>query len=331
MADVSPRTLQVRLLILVFVAFLPAMGIFWYANRQLRNLQLEAKQHELAGRAEVAAAEYRSLIQQTQAFLASLAEFSQIRSVRFPTCTDHLARVTQHTPHLTTVSVVGMDGYLACGSLTPETPLYLGDRAYFVRATSRQTFAVGEFARGRITGRSVVGMAHPILEDGRVTAVLATSLDLNILCNRPGERALPSDHTFTVLDRKGRVMVRLPRNGGFTLADSVGAVAEEGFPGLPEGSRAVIVEGTDLDGMERLFAVAQLMGPAGGVEGYVAVGRARMNLLEEVNEVVGRQLRFLALGGALLLVLAWVLGHFWLARRPTSHHEEESSMDLPLP
>jgi hypothetical protein len=81
--------------------------------------------------------------------------------------------------------------------------------------------------------------------------------------------------------------------------------------------------------MERLFAVAQLRGSARGGEGYVAIGRNRMNLLEEVNEVVGRQLRFLALGGALLLVLAWVLGHFWLARRPPPR-DDEQPLELPL-
>jgi hypothetical protein len=330
MADVSPRTLQVRLLILVFVAFIPAMGIFWYASRQLRNLQMEAKEQELAFRAEVVVAEYRSMIHQSQAFLASLAEFSEIRSARFPTCREHLERILPHTPHLTTISVIGMDGYLACGSLTPETALYLGDRAYFVRATSRQMFAVGELTRGRITGRSVLGVAHPITEGEQVRSVLAASLDLEVLSSRSRERVLPAGYTFTLLDRNRRVLVRMPRGGGFTQADSVGSIANEGFPDAPEGSRAVVVPGTDLDGMERLFAVAQLLGPAGGVEGYVAFGRARMNLLEEVNEVVNRQLRFLALGGAILLVLAWILGHFWLTRRPAAP-EEEPPLDLPLP
>ena len=328
MADVSPRTLQIRLLILVFVAFLPAIGIFWYASHHLRQLQLQAKEQELALRAEVVAAEYRSMIQQSRAFLAALAEFSQIRSARFPACTEHLERILTHTPHFTTISVIGMDGYLACGSLTPETALYLGDRAYFVRASSRQAFAVGEFAMGRITGKPVVGVGHPIMDGDRVRAVLAASLDLDALGRRPGESGLPPGFTFTVLDRDRKVLVRLPRSGGFTLADSVGAIASEGFPDPPEGSRAAVVPGTDLDGMDRLFAVAQLMGPARGAEGYVAVGRTRMNLLEEVDEVVGSQLRLLALGGALLLMVAWVLGHFWLTRR-SPPPEEDHPLELP--
>jgi hypothetical protein len=38
--------------------------------------------------------------------------------------------------------------------------------------------------------------------------------------------------------------------------------------------------------------------------------------MEEVDDIVGIQLRFLAIGGIVLLAVAWALGHFWLARIP---------------
>lgn len=316
MAEISPRNLQVRLLILVFLAFLPAMVIFFYASLELRKLQLEAREQELVRRAQVTAAEYRSMLAQDGLFLAALAEFPEIRSARAPTCTEYLERVLEHTEHLTTISMIGLDGYLACGAVTPGEPLYLGDRAYFVRATSREIFSVGEFALGRITGKSVVGMAYPIMDGNQVKAVLAASLDLSILGGHPWEEPLPPGYTLTVLDRKGLVLVRLPVGGDFTLADSVGSVAGEGFPGLPDSEGPVTVMGTDLDGVDRFFAVTALRSPRGTVEGYLAIGRTGATLLEEVDHIVGLQLRFLAVGGALLLFLAWVLGHFWLTRPP---------------
>jgi hypothetical protein len=76
----------------------------------------------------------------------------------------------------------------------------------------------------------------------------------------------------------------------------------------------VLQLGIDLDGMERLFAVAPLLGPAGDVEGYVAIGRTRLTLMEEVDHLVSMQLRILAVMGLILLALAWVLGHLWLVR-----------------
>jgi len=321
MEDVSPRNLQVRLLILVFIAFIPALGIFWYANREFRNLQLEAKEQELIQRAGEVATEYRRLIGEGQAFLAALSEFDEIRSVRFSSCTDHLVRVLRHAEQFSTITVIGMDGYLACGSLTPENALYLGDRAYFVRATSRDLFSVGEFTLGRLTGKPVVGMALPLGNGEGTGSVLAASVDLNVLARRSGGGTLPEGYTFSVLDRNRRVMVRRPRTGNFTLADSVGAIAGATFPGPREGSDPVIVTGTDLDGIERLFAVAPLRSPAGNMEGYLAFGRTKVTLMQEVDEIVNLQLRFLAVGGMVLLALAWALGHFWLARCPTDQEE----------
>ena len=316
MADVSSRSLQVRLLILVFLAFVPALGIFWYANRALRTLQLDAKTEELVRRAEEVATDYRRLIGEGDGFLGALAEFDEIRSTRFPACTEHLARVLQHADQFTTITVIGMDGNLSCGSVTQENVLYLGDRAYFVRATSRQRFSVGEFTLGRITGKPVVGLARPLEEGSGSGSVLAASLDLRVLASRSRGGALPPGHTFSSLDKNRRVLVRLPRTGDFTLADSVGAIADASFPGPPEMGPPAVVTGIDLDGIERLFAVVALGSVTGAPEGYLAIGRTRMTLMQEVDEIVSLQLRFLAVGGVVLLALAWALGHFWLARCP---------------
>jgi hypothetical protein len=321
MAQVTSRNLQVRLLILVFLAFIPAMGFFWYANRELRSLQMEAKEHELIQRAQATAAEYRSLLRHTQGFISSLAEFPEIRTARFQVCTDFLERILPHTRAYTTFYIVGMDGYQVCGSLTPENLLYLGDRAYFVRATTRKLFSVGEFTLGRITEKPVVGAAIPLLDGDEVTGVLGASVDLNVLAGSPGESPLPEGYTFTILDRNRRVLVRRPLTGDFTLADSVGAVAAGSFPGLPDSSGPVLETGIDLDGMERLFAVAPLLGPAGAIEGYVAVGRTRLTLMDEVDDLVSMQLRILAVMGLVLLALAWVLGHLWLVRTPPASEE----------
>jgi hypothetical protein len=312
MTEVSSRNLQVRLLILVFLAFIPALGVFWFANRELRALQLEAKEQELLRRTGEVATEYDRLVKEGEAILGALSEFDEVGSVQSQACTQRLGDVLRHTEQFTTISVIGIDGYMACGSIHPEIPLYLGDRAYFIRSTSREMFSVGEFTLGRITGRPVVGLARP-LEGG---AVLAASMDLNALAARSRGGALPEGFTFSVLDNHGRVLVRLPRTGDFTLADSVGAIAGPDFPGPPEGPGPVLQAGVDLDGIERLFAVASLRNTTGTVEGYVAIGRTRITLMQEVDEIVSLQLRFLAVGGIVLLALAWALGHFWLARCP---------------
>jgi hypothetical protein len=316
MVTISTRTLQVRLLVLVLLAFIPAIAFFWYANGELRDLQLEAKEQELLQRAEMLETEYASLLGQHRSFLAALAEFPEVREGRPPLCNTYLERVIPHMEGLTTISLIGLDGYLSCGAVVPEAGLYLGDRLYFLRATSRQAFSVGEFALGRMTGLPVVGTGLPILEGGEVIGVLASSMNLNHLAEHVSSSPLPEGYTVTILNRDKQVMVRLPRTGDFTLADSIGAVAGPDFPSLPESRLPVLTEGTDLDGMARLFAVAPLRGAVGEPQGYLAFGRTKATLMEEVDAVVDRELHFLAGGAVVLLALAWILGHFWVARIP---------------
>jgi len=316
MADITTRTLQVRLLILVVLAFLPALGFFWYANGELRALQMEAKEQELVQRAHDLATEYGTLLEQSRDYLATLAEFPEVRDGRNPTCSEYLQRALRHMEAYTTISLIGMDGYLACGAVTPESELYLGDRAYFLRASSRNAFAVGDFALGRMSGLPVVGVAHPISEGTEIQGILAASLDLDLLAERVSARHLPEGYTFTVLNQKKQVMVRLPRTGDFTLADSVGSMAGVDFPAPPPRGAPTIVAGLDMDGMERLFAVAALGGGVGEPQGYLAFGRTRAILMEEVDAVVDFELRYMAGGAFVLLILAWALGHFWVARCP---------------
>jgi len=316
MASVSTRTLQLRLLILVFVAFIPALGFFWYVNNELRDLQTEAKEQELIRRTQVIATEYSLLLEESQRYLSTLAEFPEINSGRAPACSAYLQRALSHAHEYTTISLIGMDGYLACGAVTPDGDLYLGDRAYFTRASARGSFAVGTFSIGRMTGLPVLGMAQPVFEGDRLTWILAASMDLRILAHRAAPDTLPEGYTFTVLDPERRVMARLPTTGDFTLADSVGAQADPDFPAMPMGSSPMVVSGTDLDGMVRLFAVAPLRAPGGDVQGYLAFGRTQVTLMEEVDMVVDTELRYLAGGAVALLALAWILGHFWVARIP---------------
>ena len=96
MASVSTRTLQVRLLILVLLAFIPAIGFFWYASSGLRELQMEAKEQDLLQRAEALAGEYQTLVAHHRSLLSTLAEFPEISEGRTAVCNAYLERVAPH-------------------------------------------------------------------------------------------------------------------------------------------------------------------------------------------------------------------------------------------
>lgn len=316
---------QIRLFVLVILAFLPAVGLYLYANGILRERELLESQAELVQFAHVAAVEYQRLIDESQQILGTLAEFPEIRRGSSPDCSRRLADVLTHTPQYTTITVIGMDGYLACGSLTVDGGLYLGDRTYFTKANATTRFSVGDYAIGRITGKPTLGVAYPMVEpaSGQIESVLAASIDLSGLGAHALRMNIPANATFTVMDSDGTVLVREPSGRHPLGYDSVGAPAQPSYLAMAEtATEASLVSGIDLDGLSRLFAIVPLKSSATTTEGYLLVGREETVLLEEADAVVAQEFKFLVSAGFVLMVMAWLFGHYALIRTTATGWED---------
>jgi hypothetical protein len=316
---------QIRLFVLVILAFLPAVGLYLYANGILRERELLRSQAELVQFAHVAAVEYQRLIDESRQILGTLAEFPDIRQGPNPECNRRLADVLDHTPQYTTITLIGMDGYLACGSLTVDGGLYLGDRTYFTKANATTRFSVGDYAIGRITGMPTLGVAYPIVEPatGQIQAVLAASIDLSALGAHALRMNIPENATFTVMDRDGTILVREPAGRHPLGHDTVGASAQPSFLAMAETiTEPSLVSGIDLDGLPRLFAVVSLRSNATTPEGYLLVGKEETVLLEQAEAVVAQEFKFLVSAGFVLMVMAWLFGHYALIRTTATGWEE---------
>lgn len=310
---------RIRLLVLVLLAFLPAVALYWVTSETLKERERSRQQQELAQLAALTLVDYQQLIDESRQLLAILAEFPEIREARQPECGRRLSSVLRHTPQYTTLSLIGSDGYLACGSLMPDGSLYLGDRAYYLLATTNGQFSVGEYAVGRITGKPTVGVAYPIAEGTLmgIQNVLAASLDLSTLGELTAGTELPDYSTLTVVDRAGNVLVRIPSGRHPLGYDTVGAKVPETFPDVTGVSTVepVFLSGTDLDGVDRLFAVAPLRVNRTRAPGaHILVGKEEHMMLSAVESEAQRDLRLLAGGGLAVLFLAWLFGHYGLIR-----------------
>lgn len=312
MAGVSSRSLQLRLFLLLVVAFLPVVGILWYVNGELRRLETRAHEQELRRIAQVTAVEYHQLLNDSRSLLGVLAEFPAIREARIPECNQGLFSALQHTPLYTTISVINREGYLVCGALPAEGDLYLGDRAYFILTSNYHRFSVGEYALGRITGKPGVGVAYPLGEEGEIQAVLAASIDLTLLADSARRADLPEATSLTILDRNGAVMVHEPRSG--LEGDTLGVRAPASFPVIPTAGEVHVVRGTDLEGREAVFAVATLSAGAAEPEGYLTVSRPVADVEAAVADVVNDEIILLAVAGVVLLAVAWGIGHYHIVK-----------------
>ena len=97
--------------------------------------------------------------------------------------------------------------------------------------------------------------------------------------------------------------------------DSVGARAQPAYLAMTNSiTETTVVSGTDLDGLGRLFAIAPLRGTGAAPEGYLLVGKEEMVLMNQAESVVKQEFKFLVSAGVVLMVMAWVFGHYALIR-----------------
>lgn len=310
MSAFLPRSLRGRIFLLIALAFLPAVLILAYSYAQVRSLTAERQEQEVLRMAEVVAADYQRLVDETGSLLRGLARVDEIREGRNPACDRLLTSVLEANPRYTSLAVIDPDGYRLCGALEAEAPLFLGDRSYVIRATGTSSFAVGNYQVGRITGRSTVGFAYPLTDtEGARRGILAAALDLEQLSEYAPAAQLGAETTLTLTDREGTVLLRLPDDVSW-----IGEAVPEDFPlGLDEAEQATLVRGTDLDGAARTFAVRALEGEGESPEGYLALG-VDPEAVGEVEAIFGLTFLLLALGAGAVVVLAWLLGHYSVIR-----------------
>ena len=300
-----------RVLLLVLIAFLPAAGIYWFANREIRALQLTNQEQELLRATRETSVEYNRLLEESRVLLATLVEFPQVSGMQQPECTQILGRVFDQATHLNGIWAIGLDGYVGCGSVQPDGLLYLGDRTYYIRAMNENRHIIGNYQIGRVTGRPGVASAVPIRgDDGNPVGVLIASIDLRALSEVAREMELPESASFTVLDQEGRVLVRNP--SGQSEGDTVGSMRSEGFP--EAATEPGIVHGTDLTGGMSVFAIAPLTGEGTTPEGYIAIGRPEGQINADATRVVNDTLGLLAIAGLALLTAAWIFGRYIIAK-----------------
>jgi len=307
---------QTRLFILVFLAFLPTVALYAYANRSLTAAELRSGESELLHLADQAGREYRRVLTRTESLLGA---FSETEGFRQPStqCNQALASIMQHMEIYTAMQLIEPDGFVSCGSLTLGESLFVGDRYYHQAAMANNRFVVGNFVIGRLTGKPIVGLAYPVTLDNpaEITGVLAAYFDLDELANTVYRMDVPTGTTLTVLDRAGKVIIRVPEGRSAEGADTVGATVGASFP-LPSGEvqGPYLLTGTDLDDVDRTFAVQPLEAAGQRASGHLMIALSEDAMLAETDLVEARQLQLLAVAGVIMFVLAWLFGHYTLLR-----------------
>ena len=313
MARLSLASLQTRLLLLVLLAVIPALGLTLYTNLEERQLRKAQVQEHAMRLSRLVSADHERLIEDARRLLVTLARPPAVRRRNRAACNALFADLlTQHSSYAN-LGVVDANGSIFCSALPMTGPVYAGDRVFFRRALETRDFAIGEYQVGRITRKATVNFGYPVLDDaGHVRAVVFAALDLAWLNELASQAGLPPGSMLTVIDRNGTILSRYPDDGkwvGKLMPESLvlKAILTQQGNGTTEAS------GTD--GIPRLFSFAPFGGRAQSANAYVSVGIPAAVAFAGANQILARNLAALGLVAGLALAAAWVGGNLFIVRQ----------------
>ncbi len=311
--------LRVRLLALVALATVPALAFILYSASENRNASRRRSGADAAYLARLASREHARQISGARELLRTLTHHPIAWKDDPTPCPDFLQAMLQGFPNLANIGFLTRTGLLACSVIPPPAAVDMSGNPAFERALRSTDVEIGEYQIGQIVRRPVLILAIAARDDrGVVQAVPFVALDLQWFNKLAAEADLPPGSSFTIVDRHGRILAR-----SIDPEKWVGAV----LPPTTEFHRILVLhqgvmDGTDIDGVERLFAFA----PLAGIEGAsVMVGISRELAFAAADRALRRSLLGLALialfsaaaasAGAEVFVLAGIRGLVRATRR----------------
>lgn len=299
-------TLRFRLILLVFLAVLPALGVIIYSGLEHRRLAVAAAKKNVQDLVLQASVYQDRVVEEVSQLLLILSELPIVHRQDGPACSALFARILNKHKIYANISALNVQG-IPFASALPQPPRTQAGRSHFDKALQTREFSIGEYGIGRASGKATIHFAFPIILNDVVQGVVSASVDLGYLNTLVAKTDMPPGAMLTVIDRDGTVLARYPQPERW-----VGKrMPEVEIVKIVLSKKQGVAEAVGIDGVLCLFAFT----PLGERDLFVYAGVPIKTVYAETNRILTHNL--LALGGAVILalLLAWLLGQFFLVGR----------------
>ena len=303
-------SLRTRLLLFVFLAFAPVLGLMLYTATEQRQQAAIAVQGEALRLARHAASDQERLVEGARQLLIALSRIPSVRSYDAATCTAFMTDLLKQYPLYENLGAAKPDGDIFCSAAPFTENVNMANRSYFQRVFQTKDFVVGEYLSACITDEPVIPFAYPVLDElGEVSAVVFARIDLNWLNEFAAAAQLPEGSTLAVIDHSGTILVYYP-NPGEGLGKSVSPSMRQLFLDQEEG----VAEAIGADGVLYLYAFTPLCCFSKG-NIYVRIGMPKSVAFAEADRILTRSLIVLGLTVLLAFGVAWIGSEVFVLRR----------------
>lgn len=193
-------------------------------------------------------------ITQTKTLLRTLANTSRVRALQDGACSHDLSIVLEDDTTHTGLVVADRNGNPVCSAFKDATTATsnISDRPYFQEVLKTKSFVVSSFAVGRFSGKPVILLAYPILDEtGNALGAVIAAMDLAWMNETLAKSSLPANSSMMVLDHQDNIVARWPEPEKY-IGTNVGSLELVKYIHALKQRRSEAV-GVGIDGEERLY------------------------------------------------------------------------------
>lgn len=294
--------LRTRLITLYVLVTVSALAYVVYEASDHRMHEAEDAKLTVLRFVRVIADEHADFIRHSELLLMSLADTPQVRDRSDGNgCGRFLAQFLKLYPQYANLGAAGADGDHYCSALPMAHPVNIRDLPYFQRVMKEKRFVRSDVQIGRVTNKSVVNLAYPLLTaDGVPEGAVFAALDLASLSRALSQARFPEGSVVHVVDGKGTIVMHSHEPEKW-----IGKITPENtlfrtlVKGKPEGATTTM----GLDGVERVYAFARL-DPA-NTDLYVWLGVPKSRVAPHVEEQIQHNLVALSIGAVVVFIIIW--------------------------
>ena len=297
------KSLLARLLLIMSVAMVPALGFQAYNENVARHARRHLVEGEALRLVRLVASEQQRIVEGAEQVLNALSSTPAVQDKDIERCHRLLTNLLQMSSRYNTAYVLGLDGRTLCGPGPIDPPVAGLDRSYFQMALQSGGFVVGDYAVGRGSGMPTIHMAKPFKNsDGMVAGVVAVALSIDWLAHELRHLPLPTGAIVTIADRNGTFLVRLPGQDRFSGQP---IPAKNRF--ILDGNEVGLAQMTSLDhGRPVIVAYSPLGADPKGLS--IGVGLDLETTFATVEQANWIGFALIFLGAALALAMTALLG-----------------------
>lgn len=307
-------SIRSRLLLLVLISVLPALGIVIYSGLARLEMDVEHAKENAWGVVQNLAYSHEIAMERTRQFLMTLSQLPDVQNRNVPACNRLFRAMLKENPLYSVIFLADAEGMVIASAL-PFTPFSIRDRIYFPIVSRTKGFAVGEYMVGAISKRQVLPCAYPVLDPrGQIRGLVVVGIALDHFGRIFNIAHLPDGSEFLISN---------PRN--VLLYSSSKSDRNVGEPDSPEVFRKMFAEPeggvfTEVgkDGMKRLQAYKGLSLDRDVMPDlFMRVGIPEERALAQARKTMRLNVALFVLALVIVLALAWLLGNFLIVRRLT--------------